>query len=591
MNQPEPSRAAEFAGLLDRLGEGLLTAAELARLDALAVAHVELRQQLREFLLIDSCLRWEFSAGIHQWIGQAVAVAPTATVATKTSRIAETAAAVRRLHRGASSSGWRLAASIAVVSLIFYGGMVALLWSLQLGMRAIMDRQVAQSATSWGELTADADAVWSPGSATSSSSAPGSQGSDQIYSLEQGRVELALAKGCTVVVAGPAAWRVLDDNALEFNRGTLRAVVPPSAHGFRVETPSATIVDLGTEFGVEVREDQSVLTQVMAGKVRVEGKGSTSALSSGNFEVAAGNTVEVRLGRPPQMTARTSRFDELLLDDRPSSPPSTKYADKRQTWPKLQQDPRLHAAYVAGLQSKREGEWYSAMPNNNRDAWRGVLQDAHGVKRGPLWVRTSDRHSYAPAAYALSFDGKDDEVLFPAHDFGGRFTIAAWIFPDGASRNQTQFIVGDLDATGRPYGFALVINSDAHLPRAPDFDPQENVGRLGFRARNGTSNVSVSMAVSERDCIQFNSWQHVVVTVDTERGQARIYRNGVEVTSIANSLANFSTTGPWRLGAYGNGQYGFHGLMDEVLVFNDVLAPSQVLNLFRGSDIEPSSQE
>jgi hypothetical protein len=69
-----------------------------------------------------------------------------------------------------------------------------------------------------------------------------------------GLLELTFASGTRAVIEGPAAFRVLGDNSMSLSRGKLVADVPKGAEGFTVTYPDGRIVDLGTEFGVEVEE-------------------------------------------------------------------------------------------------------------------------------------------------------------------------------------------------------------------------------------------------------------------------------------------------------------------------------------------------
>ncbi len=89
----------------------------------------------------------------------------------------------------------------------------------------------------------------------------------QKLTLARGLVEIVFNTGATVVLEGPAELEVgtkgagvsdqgsedIGDNACSLAIGKLFARVPPKAHGFTVHTPSMKIVDLGTEFGVEVK--------------------------------------------------------------------------------------------------------------------------------------------------------------------------------------------------------------------------------------------------------------------------------------------------------------------------------------------------
>ena len=60
------------------------------------------------------------------------------------------------------------------------------------------------------------------------------------------------------------------DNSGYLKQGKLTArVETPAAKGFTVETPTATFEDLGTEFGVRVREGGSASMRVFEGEVKV----------------------------------------------------------------------------------------------------------------------------------------------------------------------------------------------------------------------------------------------------------------------------------------------------------------------------------
>ena len=73
--------------------------------------------------------------------------------------------------------------------------------------------------------------------------------------IPSGRVRQSLLRGVQLVVDGPAEWSIDDENRATLRQGKLVAVVPRQAIGFTLATPSAEIVDLGTEFEVVVEED------------------------------------------------------------------------------------------------------------------------------------------------------------------------------------------------------------------------------------------------------------------------------------------------------------------------------------------------
>ena len=71
-------------------------------------------------------------------------------------------------------------------------------------------------------------------------------------------------------IEGPAEFTPRSADRIEFVRGRLVAYVPRQARGFTVGTPSAEVVDLGTEFGVEVDAQGGTDLHVIRGRVEVK---------------------------------------------------------------------------------------------------------------------------------------------------------------------------------------------------------------------------------------------------------------------------------------------------------------------------------
>jgi len=93
--------------------------------------------------------------------------------------------------------------------------------------------------------------------------------------LRQGLAEIRFHSQARVILEGPATFVLDDPNGGFLHAGKLTAVVPHEAAGFTVRTPSATVVDWGTEFGVAVEPDGRTEVHVFAGTVGVRPKGSS----------------------------------------------------------------------------------------------------------------------------------------------------------------------------------------------------------------------------------------------------------------------------------------------------------------------------
>ncbi|HOM62141.1 MAG TPA: NPCBM/NEW2 domain-containing protein [Anaerohalosphaeraceae bacterium] len=87
--------------------------------------------------------------------------------------------------------------------------------------------------------------------------------------LKSGIVKIQFYHGASVILEGPCMFRCKSEGMLELQYGRALARVPEHASGFTVETPISRIVDIGTEFGVEVQPNSTCRTQVFEGKAKL----------------------------------------------------------------------------------------------------------------------------------------------------------------------------------------------------------------------------------------------------------------------------------------------------------------------------------
>ena len=84
--------------------------------------------------------------------------------------------------------------------------------------------------------------------------------------LRSGRITLGLLSGVTLTLEGPADLELLSIDRVHCRRGNLRTSVPHGAEGFVVTTPGSAVVDLGTEFGLNVADDGKARVMVFKGE-------------------------------------------------------------------------------------------------------------------------------------------------------------------------------------------------------------------------------------------------------------------------------------------------------------------------------------
>jgi hypothetical protein len=90
-----------------------------------------------------------------------------------------------------------------------------------------------------------------------------------VLELNSGVIRLLFDSGVEVTLQGPARYELFTPDRTRLSSGLLTANVPPGAEGFRVDTPTAEITDLGTSFGVRLESDGSSHVSVFDGEVEV----------------------------------------------------------------------------------------------------------------------------------------------------------------------------------------------------------------------------------------------------------------------------------------------------------------------------------
>lgn len=87
--------------------------------------------------------------------------------------------------------------------------------------------------------------------------------------LQGGMVELLFDKGARVVIEAPAEFQILADDRIGLLYGKAYATVPQGAIGFSIYTKNAKVIDLGTEFGIDVDSRGDTCLHVIKGQTRL----------------------------------------------------------------------------------------------------------------------------------------------------------------------------------------------------------------------------------------------------------------------------------------------------------------------------------
>jgi hypothetical protein len=94
--------------------------------------------------------------------------------------------------------------------------------------------------------------------------------------LQSGVAELELPGGATMIVEGPAKFAVNSPTDISLIAGKVVATVPHDVHGFAITTSTGSVIDLGTQFGVEVVGGQTH-TEVFQGQIQLQPRNAAEA--------------------------------------------------------------------------------------------------------------------------------------------------------------------------------------------------------------------------------------------------------------------------------------------------------------------------
>ena len=175
---------------------------------------------------------------------------------------------------GYFSEGWPVAYLIATlicgVSLLI-GSLMPVSQPVQVARQSsVPSRTVAEPKIEVvGRISGMVDCQWADPSTEASPDSDVSLG--RKFSLASGLMEITYDTGAKVVLQGPVTYEVESGNCGFMSVGRLTGkATTERARGLMIRTPTATVTDLGTEFGVEVSKEGNTTSHVFCGLIRLQ---------------------------------------------------------------------------------------------------------------------------------------------------------------------------------------------------------------------------------------------------------------------------------------------------------------------------------
>ncbi|MBI9018971.1 MAG: FecR domain-containing protein [Phycisphaerae bacterium] len=402
--------------------------------------------------------------------------------------------------------------------------------------------------------------------------------------LEEGLAFLTFEDGAEVIIQGPCQFNLETANKMQLAYGKLFARVSTQATGFTVKTPCSTIIDIGTEFGVESQRNGSSALYMHKGKaVFIPGKKEDAQLSQ---LVAAGQAVKVDRSDLTihQINMDKNKFIDLETFDIMS------FADKGSEYHqwllyciKLRQDPSLVAYYDFGINAEQ-----SKQIKNLSERTFGHLNGefisglAPGAK--PEWEK-----GRWPETTALRFNRSHEDYVEIQHDpalnLADQTTIVCWLWLDNefsGGHILSKRIKGQItgQSNGRLQGFQF-----AYFGKSP---PQRDIGG---KAVDSFQYIGEDIALTKPFERILGQWQHIAVTCD--KSALRFYINGQIVDELPGQTVMTLSGSDLRIGresfddqnskAIKTDFTSFDGMIDEIAIFNRALSETEVFEMYKAS--------
>ena len=259
------------------------------------------------------------------------------------------------------------------------------------------------------------------------------------FALASGLMEITYDTGAKVILQGPVTYEVESASGGFLSEGKLLGkVTGKSAKGFRIETPTAEVVDLGTEFGVDVAKDGTSEIHVLKGLVQTQFRHSSGQVSQPvQLREGEGRRYQCQSG---QDTQPSNLVTAIPLDRAKFQGMHIRRPDeRRERWLAYSRQLRKDPALVAYYSFESAGESNATLPNLSS---AGKLLD--GQVEGAEWV-----YGRFPGKFALYFHGpgSSDRVVLPEQErfkFTGPFSVAVWFKVEKfAGRYQALVTKGD----------------------------------------------------------------------------------------------------------------------------------------------------
>lgn len=391
-----------------------------------------------------------------------------------------------------------------------------------------------------------------------------------ILAFDSGVAEIDFFCGATLIVEGPARLEIESDWSVSVKEGRLRASVPPAARGFVVKAADSEIIDLGTEFALEVGIEKARV-EVIDGEVELRG----GEHDGRHLLTGEGASLKGILSQTSVVEGLSTVSD---IDQQRQQAESGRFRQWQERSQTFRTDERLIAYFPIA-----EGVLDRVVPNA---ALTG--SSFNGRLVGPVGRSTG---RFGPDSEAVNFDRLGSRVRTRIDGEFEAFTFACWVQIDRLEHRYNALFMGDGFENGEPH---WQIRDDGRLMISVMVDDTQKIEhfsdlelRLVTKAglhKNYYSEPFWAPSMS-------GQWFHLASVYDPENRRVRQFANGQMICDeeIADELlAKQLRIGPAEVGNWGQpfrktpefAVRNLNGTIDELAIFNAALSHEEIQSMY-----------
>jgi len=385
--------------------------------------------------------------------------------------------------------------------------------------------------------------------------------------LAKGYAEIQTDQGATIILQAPVELELESPSQLVLKRGSVTVNIEHSQTHYVVRTPSASVVDFGTEFGVYVDSIGDTYAHVYQGEVELR-SGDNPLQFTSSLKLTRGQGGQANAGglRPWNAGAQAPfiRSEEFAI--RCKAAKGSPYHRWKAWSLEVSRDPDLVAYYTF----ERDPQQPGVLVNMAR-ATAGRLNGT--IKSDSLIDTSAWNQGPWPEKTALTFDRARSSYVEVASDpdlgINGPITMAAWICVSDP-KDGGHIAACRLDRSTINYQFGY------RSPNSPYWTRRMHLAR-----KVGTDTSSVrDWAFSEPVAEQFG-WIHIAATHDNHT--VRYYINGSLVDAKSWIYKQERVEAELLIGTtyHGYDESRFDGRMSELAIFKRVLSEDEIRDMYQ----------